>query len=180
VRATLDPAAGIVLEVQERVVWSGLQWVRLGPDGTEVARGGPRDLRKTAPWEPLGAIPLPLGAARALAPLALFDRLAYGLMRHAVGLLVGGWGDRAADVAGWFSPLAGGAWVVPEAHYLLEGPLGPPLAEDFAGGRLSGVRWADGGLAATLEVLGAGRPVRWEGALALGAFAIGAILDPAR
>jgi len=173
-------SSSILVETQARIAWEGSTWVRLGPDGQEVARGRPMDLRTLPEWALLGEIPLSLTVARVLAPLEHFDRLAFGLMRHAVGLVVGGWGERAADVPGWFATLEGGAWVVAEAAYVLAGPLGPPLTEDLAGSVLTGVGYRDGGLEATMRVLDKGHAVRWAGARALGAFAIGATLDLAR
>ena len=111
-------------------------------------------------------------------PLEQFDRLAYGVMRHAVGLIVGGWGDHAADIAGWFCPLAEGYWVVREATYLLRGPFLDPIAADFAGAVLREVRVVDAGVEADLVLPGVAQAVRWEGLTAIGAFAVGAVLDP--
>lgn len=179
VRATRGPV-GVQVEAQERIQWEGSTWVRLGPDGQEVARGRPVELRTMSEWTTLGSLPLPLATVRALAPLVQFDGLAFGLMRHAVGLIVGGWGERASEVPGWFDPLDGGAWVVAEASYELVGPWSAPFTEDLAGGMLRGVRYGDGLLTADMRVLDRVYPVRWEGPRALGAFAIGAVLDLAR
>lgn len=179
VRAMRGPT-GLTLEVQDRIVWEGSTWVHLGPDGQEVARGRPMELRTMPEWALLGQIPLPLTAARALAPLERFEWLAFGLMRHAVGLVVGGWGERAADVPGWFAPLEEGAWVVAEATYDLVGPWVPPITADLGGLALRGATYRAGGLEATMRVLDKVHPVRWEGPRALGAFAIGATPDLAR
>jgi hypothetical protein len=165
-----------VLEAQQRIVWEGSTWIQMGTEGQEVRRGCPVELRTMPPWVMIGEIPLSVVVARTLVSLDRFDWLAFGLMRHAVGLITAGWGACAAEVIEWFVPLERGAWVVKEASYTLGRPCAPPFVEELIGLILVNAVYAKGGLEADMMVLDQVRRVRWEGPAALGAFAIGAVL----
>jgi hypothetical protein len=138
--------------------------------------GGPRDLRYAEAWEGVGAIPLPLAVARALADPTLYDWLAHGLARHAAGLVAAGWGATVAEALAWFDPLQAGAWVVPEGRYTLAGPCHPPLPAEFLGSPLTEARYEAGALVGTVHVTRAMTvPLTLPGPRALGAFAMAAV-----
>ena len=80
-----------------------------------------------------------------------FDEFVFGLMRHAVCLLTGGFGGDLSEVIGWFSDFGKLKFVV-EGEYMVSGNHGQ--FEDLIGCEVRVERLDDGSLAAALVVRG--------------------------
>ena len=57
-----------------------------------------------------------------------FEWFVYGLARHAVGLIVCGYGETVEEVIGWFDDIKAGQWIVP-GTYRYAGPPRYPFED---------------------------------------------------
>lgn len=139
VRATRTLEA-IRLEWQARKVVAGGK-VQTLDAWDHVAQVQPLDREQWGScWTCAGELPLD-DAFVTWSTVREFDRCAYGVMRHLVGLLVGGYGaeedDDPAEIVNWFRDLGALAWLIEGARYRLDREHAPLLGLVGSAGTLA-------------------------------------------
>jgi hypothetical protein len=130
----------VIVAFQPRLVYDGEWAAWFDVNGEETRRVPRTQVRWGEPWEEIGRIPVNREAVAALCTPMQYPWLVHGVMRHAVGLVTGGWGETAAEAVEWAARVEDGDFLLPEAEYEIVGPCWSPLFEEWVGARFMGVR----------------------------------------
>jgi len=114
------------LEWQQRTEQAPGGMIRtLDVNGAVVAEGPLHRHRWAPTWALAGSIPLG-DTLVAWCGVRNYDACAYGIQRHAAGLLAYGYGDTPEDVADWFADPADLDWAIDGVRYRIDRSF-PPL-----------------------------------------------------
>lgn len=126
-------ARGVHIYFQPRTRVEAGCLVELDANGEEVDRQPMLGASYPEPWRLVGTLE-PTATIVEVAGLQDFDWFQFGVLRHAVRLIAGGWGDDPEEVMGWFADLRDGDWIR-GGQYRLVGPERGPF-RDLGGVRL--------------------------------------------
>jgi hypothetical protein len=120
VRATVGED-GIEVHWHTRYKFEGNKALSLDPQGDVVEEIPLVRVRYAEPWRAGGTIKFSDELVE-ISGVDDFDWFVHGLARHAVGLIVCGYGETVEEVIGWFEDVLAGQWIVPGTYRY----VGPP------------------------------------------------------